>query len=99
MNFLAETFYALYDEAGVFEDSPNWREFVPERSSKVTLPKVYERMNKIKLELEDPLKSGKGRMGNEARDAYTRVLDRMQVFGRKFSIETRLFGDENGIGI
>ena len=96
---LAETFYALYDEAGVFEDSPNWREFVPERSSKVTLPKVYERMNKIKLELEDPLKSGKGRMGNEARDAYTRVLDRMQVFGRKFSIETRLFGDENGIGI
>lgn len=31
---LAETFYALYDEAGVFEDSPNWREFVPERSSK-----------------------------------------------------------------
>ena len=55
---LAETFYALYDEAGVFEDSPNWREFVPERSSKVTLPKVYERMNKIKLELEDPLKSG-----------------------------------------
>ena len=24
---LAETFYALYDEAGVFEDSPNWREF------------------------------------------------------------------------
>ena len=96
---LAETLYALYDEAGVFEDSPNWREFVPERSAKVTFPKVYERMNQIKLDLEDPLKSGKGRMGNEARDAYTRVLDRMQIFGRKFSIETRLFGQEDGIGV
>ncbi len=96
---LAETLYSLYDEAGVFEDSPNWRDFVPERSSKVTMPKVYERMNKIKLDLEDPLKSGKGRMGNEARDAYTRVLDRMQIFGRKFSIETRLFGQEDGIGV
>lgn len=96
---LAETLYSLYDEAGVFEDSPNWRDFVPERSSKVTMPKVYERMNKIKLDLEDPLKSGKGRMGNEARDAYTRVLDRMQIFGRKYSIETRLFGQEDGIGV
>ena len=96
---LAETLYSLYDEAGVFEDSPHWRDFVPERSSKVTMPKVYERMNKIKLDLEDPLKSGKGRMGNEARDAYTRVLDRMQIFGRKYSIETRLFGQEDGIGV
>lgn len=96
---LAETLYSLYDEAGVFEDSPNWRDFVPERSSKVTMPKVYERMNKIKLDLEDPLRSGKGRMGNEARDAYTRVLDRMQIFGRKYSIETRLFGQEDGIGV
>ena len=96
---LAETLYSLYDEAGVFEDSPNWRDFVPERSSKVTMPKVYERMNKIKLDLEDPLKSGKGRMGSEARDAYTRVLDRMQIFGRKYSIETRLFGQEDGIGV
>ena len=96
---LAETFYALYHEAGVFEDAPNWRDFVPERSSKVTMCKVYDRMSKIKVQLEDPKISGKGRMGNEARDAYTRVLDRMQVFGRKFSIETRLFGQEDGIAV
>lgn len=96
---LAESLYELYEEAGVFEDSPNWREFVPQRSAMVTFPKLYERMNKIKLDLEDPLKSGKGRMGNEARDAYTRVLDRLQIFGRKFSIETRLFGQEDGIGV
>lgn len=96
---LAESLYALYEEAGVFEDSPNWRDFVPNRSAQVTFPKLYERMNKIKLDLEDPLKSGKGRMGNEARDAYTRVLDRLQIFGRKFSIETRLFGQPDGIGV
>ena len=96
---LAETFYSLYSEAGVFEDSPNWRDFVPERSSKVTMCKIYERMMKIKVDLEDPTVSGKGRMGNEARDAYTRVLDRMQVFGRKFSIESRLFGQEDGIAV
>ena len=96
---LAETLYALYDEAGVFEDSPNWRDFVPQRSAKVTFPRLYERMNRIKLDLEDPAKSGKGRMGNEARDAYTRVLDRLQIFGRKFSIETRLFGQEDGMGV
>ena len=96
---LAETFYSLYSEAGVFEDSPNWRDFVPERSAKVTMCKIYERMMKIKVDLEDPTVSGKGRMGNEARDAYTRVLDRMQVFGRKFSIESRLFGQEDGMAV
>lgn len=96
---LAESLYALYEEAGVFEDSPNWRDFVPERSAKVTFPRLYERMNRIKLDLEDPLKSGKGRMGNEARDAYTRVLDRLQIFGRKFSIETRMFGQSDGMGV
>lgn len=96
---IGESFYELYQEAGVFEDSPNWRDFVPERSAKVTLPKIYERMLRHKLELEDPAKSHKGRAGNEARDVYARVLDRMQVFGRKFSIETQLFGQENGLGI
>ena len=34
-----------------------------------------------------------------ARFTSTRVLDRMQIFGRKFSIETRLFGQEDGIGV
>ena len=96
---LAESLYALYDEAGVFEDAPNWRDFVPQRSAQVTFPRLYERMNRIKLDLEDPTKSGKGRMGNEARDAYTRVLDRLQIFGRKFSIESRLFGQTDGIGV
>lgn len=93
---LAETFYELYEEAGVFV--PNWREVSPERSKSVTLPKVYERMRKIKMELENP-QSRKGRVGNDVRDAYSRVLDRLQVFGRPFSIEAQLFGREDGMGI
>ena len=97
---LAETFYALYEDAGVFEDSPNWRDFVPERSSKVTMTKVYHRMQKIKLALEgNESVARRGRMGNEAMDCYTALLDRLQVFGRKFSIEARLFAREDGMGI
>ena len=97
---LAETFYALYDEAGVFEDSPDWRDFVPERSATVTMTKVFHRMQKIKLALEENTSVAKrGRMGNEAMDCYTALLDRLQVFGRKFSIEARLFAREDGIGI
>lgn len=94
---LSETFFELYDKAGVFV--PNWREVAPERSKAVTLPKIYERMAQIKVDLEDPKKSGRGRVGNDVRDAYARVLDRLQVFGREFSIEYQLFGREDGIGI
>ena len=94
---LAETFYELYEEAGVFV--PEWRDVAPERSSQVTLTEMYKRMVQIKLDLEDPQRSGKGRVGNDVRDAYARVLDRMQVFGRPFSIEHQLFGTKDGQGI
>ena len=96
---LAETFYSLYDDAGVFEDSPNWRDFVPERSAKVTMAKVFNRMQQIKLALDDSLIAKRGRTGNEAMDAYACILDRLQVFSRKFSIEARLFAREDGIAI
>lgn len=94
---LSEAMFQLYEEAGVFV--PNWREVAPERSRQVTLPRVYERLRRIKEELEDPRKSSKGRIGNDVRDAYARVLDRLQVFGRPFSIEAQLFGREDGMGI
>ncbi len=94
---LSESMFELYEEAGVF--APNWREVAPERSKQVTLPKVYERMKQIKIDLEDPRKSGRGKVGNDVRDAYSRVLDRLQVFGRPFSIEAQLFGREDGMGV
>ena len=96
---LGETFYSLYEDAGVFEDSPNWRDFVPERSSKITMSRVYERMMKIKIALDDELVSSRGRMGTEAMDCYMCLLDRLQVFGRKFSIESRLFARQDGIAV
>ena len=94
---LSETFFKLYEEAGVFV--PEWREVAPERSATVTMVKIYKTMLQFKLDLEDPAKSGKGRVGNDVRDAYSRVLDRMQVFGRPFSIEAQLFGRDDGMGI
>ena len=97
---LGETFYSLYDEAGVFAacDQENWRDIVPELSAKVTFTAAYERMTYFKRALEDPT-NPKGRAGNDTRDAYARLLDRLSAFGRAYSIERRLFGSAEGLGI
>ena len=97
---MGETIYALYDKAGVFEacNSEDWKEKVPELSSKVTFKAIYRHMQSIKISLEDP-KNPKGRAGNDTRDAYARLLDRLQAFDRDYSIESRLFGTEDGMGI
>lgn len=97
---MGETIYALYEEAGVFEACklPDWQDRVPELSSEVTFENVYKKMNDIKVRLEDPT-NPKGRAGNDTRDAYARLLDRLQAFSRPFSIEHKLFGTSEGIGI
>lgn len=97
---LGETLYSLYDEAGVFAacDRPDWADVVSELSAQVTLTKAYERMTYFKRMLDDPTNS-KGRAGNDTRDAYARLLDRLSAFGREYSIERRLFGSEDGLGI
>lgn len=97
---MGETIYSLYEEAGVFqaEQYPDWKDRVPELSRQVTFTKVYERMTRIKASLEDPT-NPKGRAGNDTRDAYARLLDRLQAFSRPYSVEHKLFGTEEGIGI
>ena len=97
---MGETIYALYEEAGVFDarKEANWKDLCSERSSEVTFSAVYKRMSQIKAALEDP-HNPKGRAGNDTRDAYARLLDRLQAFNREFSIEHRLFGTSEGIGI
>ena len=97
---LGEAIYALYEEAGVFDacDYPDWKERVSDLSRNVTFTKVYKKMSDIKARLEDPL-NPKGRAGNDTRDAYARLLDRLQAFSREFSIEHKLFGTSEGIGI
>lgn len=97
---MAQTFYSLYQEAGVFDayGQEGWEEKVPELSKKVTFAKAYERMNYYKLSMEDGT-SKMGRGGNDTKDAYARLLERLSAFARPYSIERRLFGEEDGYGI
>ena len=79
-------------------------------SGEVTFAAVYERMNLIKLSQEGDKEAEeeyvrkthqkpKGKSGNDTKDAYARLLDRLQAFNRKFSIERQLFGTSEGISI
>ena len=97
---MAETFYSLYQEAGVFDvyGQPGWEDEVPRLSSVVTFAKAYERMNYYKISMEDGT-SKKGRGGNDTKDAYSRLLERLSAFSRPFSVERRLFGEETGLGV
>lgn len=97
---MGETIYALYEDAGVFaaQDHEDWEDIVPELSKQVTFTAVYKKMESIKARLEDPT-NPKGRAGNDTRDAYARLLDRLQCFSRSFSIETKLFGTSEGIAV
>lgn len=93
---IATVVYALYEEAGVFEacDREDWKERVPELSSQVTFKAIYKRMERER----DALTSA-GKSGNDTKDAYARLLERLSCFGRDFSIESRLYGTSEGIGI
>ncbi len=93
---LGDIIYTLYDEAGVFEacDKENWKDTVPELSSSVCFEAIYKKMEQKRDSIASERKSGFDTM-----DAYARLLDRLAVFGRKFSIERRLFGTSEGIGI
>ncbi|WP_024859189.1 serine-rich protein [Ruminococcus albus] len=97
---MAETIFALYRKAGVFDalDDPNWKDVVPELSKKVTFKKIYKHMESCKIALDDS-SNPKGRAGNDTRDAYSRILERLSCFGREYSIESKLFGEEDGMGI
>lgn len=97
---MGETIYALYEEAGVFKacDKPDWKETVPELSKAVNFTAIYTKMKNTKEFLESPANT-KGKMGNDTRDAYARLLERMGAFAREFSIEHILFGTSDGIGI
>ena len=87
---LSEVFYDLYEKAGVFAaaDDEDWMDKVPELSKKISFAKVYQAMEAKKSALDDP---SKGRAGNDTRDAYARLLERLSCFARPYSIERRLF--------
>lgn len=93
---IADVVYELYDKAGVFEacDNENWETIVPELSSAVCFEEIYKSMEAKRDEIAASKKSGFDTM-----DAYSRLLDRLSTFSRKYSIERRLFGTSEGIGI
>lgn len=97
---LADVVFELYEEAGVFEacNKGSWKEEVPELSRAVNFTAIYKRMFERKENLENPFHKG-GRPGNDTRDAYARLLDRLSCFDREYSIERRLYGSSEGIGI
>lgn len=90
---LSEAFYSLYEEAGIFklnESDPDWMDKATELSASITFAKVYQWMETKKNSFEDPSNT-KNRVGNDTRDAYARLLERLQCFARPYSIERRLF--------
>lgn len=97
---MAETFYALYEREGVFEayGKEGWQEEVPRLSANVTFSEAYKEMNKQKLAM-DTGTSSKGRGGNDTKDAYSRLLERLSAFARPYSVECRLFGQADGMSI
>lgn len=84
-------------------------DLISEMSSHVTFVKVYDRMNLIKRSMEGDTEAEalvlkltgekKGKSGNDTKDAYARLLDRLQAFNREFSVERQLFGTEEGISV
>lgn len=97
---MGETIYSLYEEAGVFAalDKPDWKDVVPELSAKVNFTAIQKKMEKTRDDLESQA-NVKGRMGNDTRDAYARLLERMSAFKREFSIEHIMFGTSDGMGV
>jgi hypothetical protein len=97
---MAETFYSLYEEQGVFDvyGQPGWEKKVSELSANVTFTAAYKRMERYKRQMDDGT-SSKGKSGNDTKDAYSRLLERLSAFSRPYSIERTLFGESDGLGI
>ena len=93
---IANVVYALYNEKGVFDEANQDR--IQELSAQVCFEDVYKRMEFEKANLENP-NNKQGKAGNDTRDAYARLLERLSCFGRKYSIEHKLYGTSEGVGI
>lgn len=94
---VTEPINALFEQHGVFDAFYNTKDkeersrLVSELSGNITFCDVYKEMEKNqKLALAD--KS----MGNDTKDAYSKLLDRLKCFDRPNSVETKLFGQRTG---
>lgn len=92
---LTRAFYEEYTKAGCFQG--DGKEFAHERSAAVTMETIYQNLEKKKQEMDDPY--AKKKYGNDARDAFTRVMDRMETYGRHGAINHAVFCNPNGMSI
>lgn len=103
---LSDTFYRLYEQAGVFGNKADhdqgdpatwhkndgvwtWADELSYRSGKVTFHKIYKDMDSLKSSAAD------ARAGNDTKDAFARLCERLSCFARPYAIEYRLFSAEN----
>ena len=92
---LTRAVFEEYTKAGCFRD--DWEKHASERSQHVTMERIYQNLQSKKDEMDNP--QAKAKFGNDARDAFTRVMDRMEAWGRVGSIVHTIFCDKNGISI
>lgn len=98
---IADVVYDLYEKAGVFREldtNEDWKDTVPELSAQVNFTNIYRGFEQRKIAMEDPT-NAKMRGGNDSRDAFARLLERLSCFAREYSIERQLYGTSEGIGI
>lgn len=90
---LRDAIYSAYNDIGCF--CKNWRDVAPELSKQVTLPLIFQR---IKKKMED-MKFAKASFNIV--EAYERLLDRLDMFSKDYTIEYQLFGvgGDEGLGI
>ena len=69
----------------------NLKQKISKRSAKVTFHKLYKKMDHKNKEFS----GGGKRAGNDTLDAYSRLLERLSCFARAYSIEYRLFSQED----
>lgn len=88
---LRDAIYASYEEAGCFCEA--WRQVAPVNSKRVTFPLITQR---IKKKMED-LKAM--RATASILEAYERILDRLDMFTKSYTIEYQLFGTGGDEGL
>ena len=93
---IADVVYELYEENGVMDacELENWKEEVSKRSAAVNFASIYKKMEDKRDEM-----ASQGRSGNDTKDAYARLLERLSCFSRSYSIEHSLYGTSEGMGI
>lgn len=93
---ISQAVFKVYEEAGVMAidtGQPGWQQKVHDLSGQVSFVKIYRRFK------SDYDAMCAQRAGNTTKEAYERILERLGCFSRSYSIESRLYGGEDGLCI